>query len=50
MAEAKPLTNYRLTDHAREEMARRQITEEEVARVLATLEQTEIIREGREVY
>lgn len=50
MAEAKSITNYRLTDHAREEMVRRQITQEEVAEVLATPEQTETIREGREVY
>lgn len=50
MTEAKSLTNYRLTDHAREEMVRRQITEEEVAKVLAAPEQTETVREGREVY
>lgn len=50
MAEAKSITNYRLTDHAREEMVRRQITQEEVAEVLATPEQTETVREGREVY
>lgn len=50
MAEARSITNYRLTDHAREEMVRRQITQEEVAEVLATPEQTETVREGREVY
>ncbi len=50
MAEAKSITNYRVTDHARDEMVRRQITEEEVAKVLAAPEQTETVREGREVY
>lgn len=50
MAEARSITNYRLTDHAREEMVRRQITQEEVAEILATPEQTETVREGREVY
>ena len=50
MAEAKSITNYRVTDHARDEMVRRQITEEEVAKVLAAPEQTETVRAGREVY
>jgi hypothetical protein len=50
MAETKSITHYRVTDHAQDEMARRQITEEDVARVLAASEQTEPIREGREVY
>jgi Domain of unknown function (DUF4258) len=46
----KPITTYRLTDHAQLEMARRQISEAEVGRVLATPEQTECVREGRAVY
>ena len=50
MAETKSITDYRITDHARDEMVRRQITEEDVARVLAAPEQTETVREGREVY
>lgn len=50
MAEAKPITNYRVTNHARDEMVHRQITEEDVAKVLAAPEQTETVREGREVY
>jgi len=50
MAEAKSITNYRVTDHARDEMVRRQITDEDVAKVLAAPEQTETVREGREVY
>ena len=44
------LTEYRITDHAREEMARRQIGEADVARVLAAPEQIESVRESREVY
>jgi hypothetical protein len=47
---AKPITTYRLTDHARMEMARRQISEAEVARVLAAPEQTERVHEIRVVY
>ena len=46
----KPITTYRLTDHARLEMARRQINEAEVERVLAAPEQTECVREGRVLY
>jgi hypothetical protein len=44
------ITNYRLTDHASQEMKRRVISETEVAKVLAKPEQTEMIREGRAVY
>ena len=47
---ANPITTYRLTDHARMEMARRQISGAEVARVLAAPEQTELVRDGRAVY
>jgi hypothetical protein len=47
---ANPITTYRLTDHARLEMARRQISGAEVTRVLASPEQTELVREGRAVY
>ena len=39
-----------MTDHAQLEMARRQISAAEVARVLAAPEQTEGVREGRAVY
>ncbi len=46
----KSITTYSLTDHARFEMARRQISEAEVERVLAAPEQTECVREGRAVY
>jgi hypothetical protein len=50
---AKPprsITTYRLTDHARLEMVRRQISEAEVESVPAAPEQTECVREGRAVY
>jgi Domain of unknown function (DUF4258) len=44
------ITTYRLTDHARLEMTRRQISEVEVENVLAAPEQTECVREGCAVY
>ncbi len=50
MTQKKPIITYRLTEHARQEMIRRQIAEEDVARVLAAPEQTQTIRQGREVY
>jgi Domain of unknown function (DUF4258) len=46
----RSITTYRLTDHARLEMRRRQISDAEAERVLATPEQTECVREGRAVY
>ena len=45
-----PMQDYRLTGHARLEMERRQISEEEVARVLAMPEQILNYRPGRTVY
>ena len=45
-----PITQYRITDHARLEMGRRRITEEEMAEVLSSPEQVEIVRPGRAVY
>ena len=45
-----PILRFHLTDHAKTEMARRQISEQDVARVLAAPEQTDSLREGREVY
>ena len=50
MAKVKPITNYCLTEHAKEQMARRQISKEDVANVLAAPEQIEIVRQGRNVY
>jgi len=47
---AQPIIQYRLTDHAKEEMARRQISAQDVARTLADPGQTEKLREGRVVY
>ena len=46
----RSITTYRLTDHARLEMTRRQISEAEVESVLAAPEQTECVRAGRAVY
>ena len=46
----RSITTYRLTDHARLEMTRRQISTAEVESVLAAPEQTECVREGRAVY
>lgn len=42
--------NYLLTAHAKEEMARRQISVDDVAKVLAAPEQVETVRQGRSVY
>jgi len=50
MPEPASITKYNLTDHARSEMARREITEVDVTRVLAAPEQVETIRTGRAVY
>jgi Domain of unknown function (DUF4258) len=50
---AKPprsITTYRLTDHARLEITRRQISEAEVESVLAAPEQSECVRARRGVY
>ena len=46
---AMPIRTYRLTDHARLEMARRQISAAEVGQIPAAPEQTECVREGRAV-
>lgn len=50
MSSVLPLLKYRLTEHARFEMERRGITEDEIARVLSTPEQVEMVRTGRAVY
>ena len=50
MEAAAPITTYRLAEHAQMEMARRQIPASDVARVLATPEQMEVVRPGRVVY
>ena len=50
MSKALPIVEYRLTDHARFEMARRQIPEVEIARALSSPDQIEIVLPGRAVY
>lgn len=50
MADEFPQVSYRLTDNARLEMERRQISEQEIARILATPEQILNVRLGRVVY
>ena len=45
-----PIKNFRFTTHALQEMARRSISEAEVAQVLSSPEQSEMIRAGRAVY
>ena len=47
MADVSPITQYRVTDHARFEMGRRGITESELAHVLSAPEQAEMVRPGR---
>lgn len=50
MSKLEPITNYCLTEHAREEMSRRQISPDDVANVLTAPEQIGFVREGRNVY
>ena len=45
----KPITEYRLTNHARMEIARRQISESEVARVLASPEPKEYAKVAKSI-
>ena len=45
-----PILEFRLTGHARMEMERRYIAEVEVASVLSSPDQIEMIRPGRVVY
>jgi len=50
MPHIEPIHEFIFTDHALSEMARRQISEEDVKAVLAKPEQMEMVREGRAVY
>ena len=50
MPSLEPIFDFVLTDHALKEMARREITHEDVRIVLANPEQMEMVREGRTVY
>jgi hypothetical protein len=49
MSEPPPITEYRITDHARAEMEKRNISAAEVAQVLSAPQQTTTVREGRVV-
>lgn len=46
----EPIFEFVFTEHALLEMARREISQEQVRNVLANPEQTEIVREGRAIY
>ncbi len=50
MGPVHPVSHYHITEHARNEMVRRQISESEVASVLSSPEQVEMVNEGRAVY
>lgn len=50
MAELPPIETYRLSEHAKLEMARRGISESVVRETLASPEQTEYVRPMRAVY
>ncbi len=50
MPDIEPIHEFVFTDHALSEMARRQITEEDVKTALTKPEQMEMVREGRAVY
>lgn len=50
MPNIESIHEFVFTDHALSEMARRQISEEDVKTVLAKPDQTEMVREGRAVY
>ncbi len=50
MASASPIKTYRLTEHAKLEMARRQISDAEVSQVLTAPEQSEAVNSERVVY
>jgi hypothetical protein len=50
MLSIEPILDFVFSDHALIEMARREISQEQVRNVLANPEQTERVREGRAVY
>jgi len=50
MPSLEPIFDFVFTDHALIEMARREITREDVRDVLANPEQTEMVRKGRALY
>jgi len=50
MPKPEPVHDLVFTEHALKEMARREISEEQVRKVLAAPEQMELVRSGRAVY
>jgi hypothetical protein len=50
MPSLEPIFEFVFTDHALIEMARREISQDDVRAVLGEPEQTEVVREGRAVY
>jgi hypothetical protein len=50
MPKIEPIFDFVFTNHALTEMARREITQEDVRTVLANPEQMQMVREGRAVY
>lgn len=50
MTKPESIINYRFTEHAEEQMVRRQISKEEVTTVLAKPGQVEVERKGRYIY
>ncbi len=50
MPNIKPIYDFVFTAHALTEMARRDISQEDVRNILANPEQMEMVREGRAVY
>jgi hypothetical protein len=50
MPSIEPILDFVFSDHALIEMARREISQEQVRNVLANPEQIERVREGRAVY
>jgi hypothetical protein len=50
MINVEPIFDFVFTNHALTEMARREISQEDVRIVLANPEQMEMVRDGRAVY
>lgn len=50
MVSKHSIRNYRLTDHAKLEMRRRQISDAEVAQILIEPAEIESVRAGRRIY
>ncbi|MDM8528685.1 DUF4258 domain-containing protein [Anaerolineales bacterium HSG24] len=49
-SDCPPLVKYILTDHAQQEMSRRDISEQDIQSILSNPQQTEWVRIGRCVY